>query len=513
MPTPTKHKTVQARILAYAGQVFGGLVRLIKRKKYPVLVPACQRLANSLFSNNHDLNYAMNHKIEIEGRWWVNGLESPAHYGVLTYEPSSGISLSVKIPQEGGAAEAIEILAGQGFNVPQTVFGRDKNNHPISLYGCSVGNFNSSGGLRSYRISAQICLNGRTVETWDDVAYDHINVELSLFHNWLGLSNINREKGDEIRIKIADRNLIEVEIKEGVRLVIWPTLQYNETNSSVVMAEGHGLEFKFVNEVQAKESLLKYADSVRRFLTLLVNRPVFVDKVYFHPKDGEDPHAVSLLKSNPGAEEAERKLLSPNMLVSYSDIHDQFQQVISKWYKLEDTLGDVLNLYFATIFVPGLYLHQTFLFLAQALEVYHRTSPNFENQVQPKADFKARKKRIIEKVPAEKDWLNEKLGHANEKTLAQRLDELIASHQNTVDRFIDDTKAFSTLIRHTRNHYTHYGTSEESMDKVASGVGFIGLADKMRTLLEICIFSDLGISGAPIDRMIKSLKDRQYFQI
>ncbi len=455
----------------------------------------------------------MNQKIEIEGRWWISGLESPAHYGVLTYEPSMGLSLSVKIPQEGGAAEALEILAGKGFNIQQTIFGRDKDNHPISLYGCTVANFNSSGGLRTYLISVMVCLNGRAIGSWDEVAFDHLNAEFSLFHNWMGVSNIECQKGPELKVKLADRNKIEIKVADGVELVVWPTFNYNETSSGVSLREGHGIQFKFSDKIQAKESMLKYAESFRRFLTLLVNRPVYLDMVYFHPDDGEDPRKVTILKSNPGAEGADRKLLHPHMLVSYHDIHGQFEVVVSKWFELESSLNDVLNLYFATIFVPGLYLHQTFLFLAQALEVYHRTSPNFVNQVQSKAEFKARKKRVVDLVPDEKEWLTEKLAHANEKTLAQRLGELIESHKELVARFIDDGKTFSDSIRNTRNHYTHYGTSEEGMGKVSSGIDFIELVDKMRVLLEICIFSDLGIKGEPIDRLIQFLKDRKYFQL
>lgn len=455
----------------------------------------------------------MDQRIEIEGRWWINGLEEPTHYGMLTYDPVSGIELSVKIAQEGGACEALEILAGKEFNISQTIYGRDKDDHPISLYGCTVANFNSSAGLRTYLISAMVCLKGEAISSWEEVSYDHLNAEYSLFHNWMGVSNIRREKGPELKVNVADRKKIEINVADGVDLVVWPTLNYNETNSGVSLREGHGVQFKFSDRIQAKESMLKYAESFRRFLTLLVSRPVYLDAVYFHPDETGDCRKVSILKSNPGAEGADRKLLHPHMLVSYHDIQGQFEAVVSKWFELESSLSDVLNLYFATIFVPGLYLHQTFLFLAQALEVYHRTSPNFVNQVQSKADFRARKKQIIEKIPQEKEWLTEKLAHANEKTLAQRLDELIRIHQNEVDQFIEDTAKFSDSIRHTRNHFTHYGTGEKGMEKVAEGIQLMDMTAKMQALLELCIFSDLGISGAPISRMIQKLKEHRYFEL
>ncbi len=49
--------------------------------------------------------------------------------------------------------------------------------------------------------------------------------------------------------------------------------------------------------------------------------------------------------------------------------------------------------------------------------------------------------------------------------------------------------------------------SEHSRHK---GIQLMDLSAKMQTLLELCVFADLGISGAPIDRLIQKLKQRQY---
>lgn len=454
----------------------------------------------------------INAQATIEGNWRIEGADKDSHYGVLNFDPSSGLELVVKMPQDIKVAAVLGAFA-KPPSVPSTIFGRTKDNYPVSLYGCKGTNFSSSGGLKSYTISAMIGLVGREVDQWENVAYDHIHAEFSLFHNWLAMSRVSFENGAEIQVKVAERKTIEADIDQSAKLVIWPTLNFNQDSAKVVLAEGHGVEFRFSQALPVKETRRKYVQSFCRFLTLLVNRRVFVDNVYFHPEDGANPYEVALYQTNPGVEAADRKTLFHGMLVSYRDISGDFSDIIKRWFKLEESLADVLNLYFATIFVPGLYINQTFLFLAQALEVYHRTSPNFDNQTQSMAAFRARKKIIIDKVPEEKEWLTEKLAHANEKTLAQRLDELMLLHKNEVNQFIDDTREFSDRIRHTRNHYTHYGTKEKGMEKVAKGGQLMDLSAKMKTLLELCIFSDLGISGEPINRMIQHLKQRQYFQL
>jgi ApeA N-terminal domain 1 len=448
----------------------------------------------------------------IEGRWWIEGVDKDPHFGVLNYDPSMGLNLIVKIPQDGGIAEVFGAVANRP-SVPSSIFGRNKDNHPVSLYGCIGTNYSFSGGLKSYTVSAMIGLIGLEVPGWDKVSCININAFFSLFHTWMGVSRVSVESGDEMTVRVAKRKTIEVDIDAGTKLVIWPTLNRNQDSSGLVISEGHGVEFRFSEVRPVKDAVHKYVHSFRRFLTLLIGRSIFVDDVYFHSGDGQTPETVILYQINPGVESADRKTLIADMLVSYRDISENLSAVIKRWFELEESLDDVLNLYFATIFVPELHINQTFLFLAQALEVYHRKSSNFQNQVQSKADFRARKKKIVDRVPDEKEWLKEKLAHANEKTLAKRLDELTGQHKEDVAKFIDDTKAFADTIRHTRNHYTHYGTEGKGMEKVAKGIQLMDLSAKMQTLLEICIFADLGISGAPIDRMIQKLKQRQYFQI
>ena|ERR1035441_10714390 len=40
----------------------------------------------------------------IEGRWWIQGDDKPAHFGTLSYDPEKGLSLSVKVPRSGRPA-------------------------------------------------------------------------------------------------------------------------------------------------------------------------------------------------------------------------------------------------------------------------------------------------------------------------------------------------------------------------------------------------------------------------
>ena len=49
------------------------------------------------------------------------------------------------------------------------------------------------------------------------------------------------------------------------------------------------------------------------------------------------------------------------------------------------------------------------------------------------------------------------------------------------------------------------------MHLVAKGSALARLSMQMQTLLQICILSDLNITGAPIDRLLQQLAGYHYF--
>jgi hypothetical protein len=195
------------------------------------------------------------------------------------------------------------------------------------------------------------------------------------------------------------------------------------------------------------------------------------------------------------------------MTVPYAEITAEFAGILRRWFEYHERLDSALSLYFATVFNRSLYINHKFLFLAQALEVYHNTNPEFVGYVQPTRDFRARRERIVESAPEfEREWLREKLHYANQKTLAERLAEILAKNKADAEQFIPDLARFADMVKHTRNYYTHFDEELRENGKIAQGDELTMLVFQMQTLLGICILKDLGIAGAPITRLIKTLK-------
>ncbi len=161
-----------------------------------------------------------------------------------------------------------------------------------------------------------------------------------------------------------------------------------------------------------------------------------------------------------------------------------------------------MDLYLAIAYGLVLTAESQFLLLAQALEVYHARS-NISGSVQTKEDFRKRMQAILEVVHGdERRWLKEKLQHANQKTLAERIKEILDLHPSESLRLTANIDDFAAKVRHSRNYYTHYDQELWQSGKVAKGLELRRIVNALADLLQICWLKELGIHGKPIEEVL-----------
>jgi hypothetical protein len=455
----------------------------------------------------------MKEAITVEGRWWIFGMENDPHYGTLTFSPEQGLELSVKIAKARTLAEVMSTSPEVAVS-NNAIYGADSDDHPVTLFGCNPPGSSSSLGLLTLNYHPLCALLGSTAKSWHEPNFDHIKANFTLLTNWLNRSHVSIGHASKpFSVDVADLDPIEIVLSEDVKCTLRPAITYQDHYRGMELEQSHQVEFQFREPQPLWRMMTEYVLVFRRMLTLFTGTPIFTERIHFDERKAETTDTVTFLQPSSGISEAKRDLPHFNMRLSFADIRDQLPSVVRNWYRLHEQFKDALNLYFATVFNKGLYDNQQFLFLAQALEVYHRGNTNFTGYAQSKEEFKARKRRILEAVPDERDWLIEKLAHANEKTLAERLTDLLDARRDAVSRFINDPHIWAQTVRNTRNHFTHYSTAEKKLERVAKGSDLIRLIKEMEALLEICIFSDLGVSNSPIDRVINRLRRFHCFSL
>ena len=446
----------------------------------------------------------MKERRTIEGRWWVFGPHRAPRYGELVFDPEIGLTLRVKIPEDLSIETGDRLAWAKGqISVPNEIVGRDQHDKPVTLFECQGPGSEASRALQTITIQPLYALLGIEGRKWHEPQFTRITARATLLHNWMSRRAITRlDNPEEDTFTVRKLPPIGFTLANGVCGLIASVTGYSQGRGEAKLAETHSISFH-AKETLTADALLEYVRKFCRLLTIFTGYQVYATEIQLLTGDSPSKTA-EVLYINSGVTKAERSEIPENMLASFSDVSTDISAILRRWYDLYSRLDSALNLYFATVFNSRLYSNHQFLFLAQAIEVYHRRNTSFDSRCQPTADFRARRDKLIALVPEEeRDWLRTKLHHANEKTLAHRLDEILAAHQPEVSKLVKNTALFSRRVRATRNYFTHYSTKPEDMDNVATGGQLARLTYKLRTLLEICIFHELGIRGAPVDRLIK----------
>lgn len=190
---------------------------------------------------------------------------------------------------------------------------------------------------------------------------------------------------------------------------------------------------------------------------------------------------------------------------------------------------------------PPQYANSRFLLLAQALETYHRvvhdgsyiSKKEYQKVVLPAL------KKAIRAIPWETIWqqveasrnehdstnsltaddkaalrrrINESLGFSYEYNLATRLEfifsEVLARYSSVITKIAPDIDTLITTIKDTRNYYTHYSKSKESL-AVTDALGVQELAVRVKAIMQLCIFFELDFPPDVVDR----IANRSYWSI
>jgi hypothetical protein len=459
----------------------------------------------------------MKDKRTIQGQWFIFGNDQQSAVGVLKFDPDTGLTLDVQRHRAPNLAQA---FGGAGFQSPPVVRGIDAHGKPVTLFGCIVTKYNSTAALDDYKIAVSCATVGAHYNNFNDAMFNDVRASYSILDAWLNRSSIAMLPQDVGLPAFQQQPQPDVSttLADGTSVRLTMSLNSRTSNSSVTLSQSQYVHFVTHNAAPLRTLTNDYVFKFGKLLSFLSRIDVVVDQIVL-PQRKAMLGEVEFLCAVPGSSKVKRTLDNPAGLVPYQEIAGQLPILVVNWFKYYEEMEAILNLYFTAISQGDIPVNTRFLLLAQALEAYHSRSDRFDAEIQPTADFKVRLKKILDlEVDAgEKSWLKEKLNFANQKTLATRLDELIADQQAFVTQYINDTARFANVIRWTRNYYTHYGEDEEDridrgVGRIAQGAEIITYYFQMRALLELLFLHDLHLPASAVGRVINWVNQMQIIE-
>lgn len=192
-----------------------------------------------------------------------------------------------------------------------------------------------------------------------------------------------------------------------------------------------------------------------------------------------------------------RSISPSSFLFSLADIVDRLGEVFDTWLQFAAQYRRVRGLYFGDQF-RKLYVENRFLFMVQAAEALHQSSPHYSNEVVPKAEWDVRRKSILKALGREdRDLVARNIAHANEPSLRRRLCEMAEDFREVLFEVIGVSDDWAREVVKLRNDLTH-PHKQKQVDKNAE---LLHQRLVVSLLLRAYFLRELGI---PPDRVTKS---------
>jgi hypothetical protein len=189
-------------------------------------------------------------------------------------------------------------------------------------------------------------------------------------------------------------------------------------------------------------------------------------------------------------------LMPGDLLFTAADLTANFSGALSTWLRAHDEMATACDLFFGNQYAPPRFLETQFIVHCQAAEALH--AQHYESLRMPRADHDLRTQRVLDLLPPnDRTWVAPALSGANQKSLRNRVIDLIEDAPPSVQAVIRDRDVFAGRLVIRRNAVTHGG----SLDR--GGIDeLLALNEKLRLLLYSHLMREVGLSPARIEERI-----------
>jgi len=175
----------------------------------------------------------------------------------------------------------------------------------------------------------------------------------------------------------------------------------------------------------------------------------------------------------------------------------RWEECFSRWQECRNRFAAAFGRNYSQSRSIGVPVEQRFLNIVQAVESYHRAAYPSRTR-EPVRDFEARVLRVGFWLSDEdRLWLYERLAHANDITLRERIRDLHGSMPASVQVLLGDREAFARSVTRTRNYLTH-SSDEVPTGAETEGRGILRLLLRLDATLKLALIAELGLDLDPL---------------
>jgi hypothetical protein len=284
-------------------------------------------------------------------------------------------------------------------------------------------------------------------------------------------------------LQIPRESELLIDVSSGVQLRIVRCIAPSSGEDEYSLRPSHQLWLHF----QARQKVCDVTDWwvpwVTRLMSLLVGDPVTCSKIDLYTQDPYAADSKGLV--NPGtvvrrggkSGRKAKSVSSFSMLAAYPSIANDFEAVVRKWFRVASELEPVVDLFSTVAFHSHLHSQAEFLFLVQALEVYHA-----------------------------------RMFDGREKHLNERLKDIFERHNAEARKLFPGIAELPERIQYTRNHLTHYSKDIDSPKYLKPGE-MVEVSWYLRVFIWICLLKEVGISGQSVERLITRYGDAEFVNL
>lgn len=415
----------------------------------------------------------------------------------------------LKLNSKGVFLEVIGTLGGsEGINkIIPIIIGKTNMGDVTLVNSANYKGFYSVVSSEVYKCA--YCFVGKHFYKLENIFFTTSAVRYQHLDNWAGIHGFktksptvsNNKRGKKYTIEYTQPNQIEIFKNKDFRIFLFFSVTQNfasKFNRSGKISEKVYFNFYFNKAVNFLE-VEKIIYSVKMFLTIALCNKTNITEVdlWIDTPKGEK---IKLYTSEILQELQSTTIHESEMLFSLQDIKKNIKSILRAWFRKENILEPVYELYYDILYNEKRYGKTEFLNLIFAIETLHRRTRN--NEIVNKEDFEI----IVNKIESalstkEQKLFLEKLKYINHLSLRSRLKSLFDEFSYVFEQFGTNRNSFINSIVDTRNYYVHFDQGLKNKIITSQDLNYYNLLLKM--LLDISILSDIGIAKEDNIRLIK----------